>query len=440
MRISVIGTGYLGATHAACLAHWGHEVVGLDRSEERVARLAQGRAPLFEPGLDDLLAGGVSAGRLRFTTDPAEIGDCEVHFICVGTPQADAEGHADLQAVESAVESLGSVRRSSALVVGKSTVPVGTAARLRERLRQMGSPELRLAWNPEFLREGQAVTDSLHPERVVLGVEDPADDMLLRRVYAPLVRDGVPVISTDMATAELAKASANLMLAARISLVNVLAEVCEHAGANAADLTRIIGLDSRIGRHMLTPGVGYGGGCLPKDSLAFAARAQELGVPVAGELVAQVDRINRHQVDRTVDLAAELAGGTLAGVPVAVLGGTFKGLSDDLRESPALAIANRLAGRGAVVRLHDPVASEAIRRECPHLEASSDVLTTCRGAELVLVLTDWPQFADLDPFRIAELVTRRVVLDGRQVLDPEKWRAAGWRVWVLGSGDGACAS
>jgi UDPglucose 6-dehydrogenase len=435
MQISVIGTGYLGATHAACLAEWGHDVVGLDREPARVEPLALGRAPFHEPGLDDLLERGREGGRLRFTTDPEEIGDCEVHFVCVGTPQSHDGDAAELAAVWSAADTVAQVHRRPALVVGKSTVPVGTADQVRDRLADASGGDLALAWNPEFLREGQAVADSLRPERVVLGTDDPADDAVLRRVYAPLVHDGVPVVSTDLATAELAKASANLMLAARISTVNLLAEVCEKAGGDAADLTRVLGLDSRIGRHMLVPGIGYGGGCLPKDSRAFAARAAELGVPGAADFVAQVDRVNRHQVDRTITIAGELLSRPLAAARIGVLGAAFKGDSDDLRESPALAVARGPAGRWAHVRVHDPAAAAGVRRQAPELEVLDGPVQACRDADLVLVLTDWPEFGDLDPERLAGIVATPTVLDGRQVLDAAKWRAAGWRVYTLGSGE-----
>lgn len=435
MRVSVIGTGYLGATHAACLAAWGHDVVGLDPDDQRIDSLSAGTAPFHEPGLDDLLRRGVEEGRLRFTTESEGIGDCEVHFVCVGTPQSAGCEDADLSAVWSAVDAVARVHRRPALVVGKSTVPVGTAAEVGRRLSDQSDGDLSVAWNPEFLREGQAVADSLHPERVVLGTEDPADDILLRQLYAPLVRDGVPVVSTDLATAELAKASANLMLAARISVVNLLAEVCERAGGDAGDLTRILGLDSRIGRHMLVPGVGYGGGCLPKDSHAFAARADQLGVAGAVDFVAEVDRVNRHQAERTVAIAGELLDQAVRGARVGVLGAAFKGNSDDLRESPALVVARALAERGASVRVHDPAAGPKVAREAPELEVRPTAEDACRDADLVLVLTDWPEFADLDADVLGRVVGTPTVLDGRQVLDAAKWRSAGWRVYTLGSGE-----
>ena len=424
MLISVVGTGYLGATHAACLSATGHQVVGVDRDPERIRVLREGRAPFHEDGLDELLADGVAAGRLRFTDDLADVADADVHFLCVGTPQCEDGDGADLSALWSAADGLGPHLRDDALVVGKSTVPVGTAVRLRERLGA------RVAWNPEFLREGRAVRDTLRPDRLVLGVDSDEDHQVLLRVYADLVAAGVPVIRTDPATAELAKVSANAMLATRVSTVNLLAEVCEASGADVGDLTTILGADSRIGREFLAPGLGYGGGCLPKDTRAFVARARELGVVESADLLEAVDRVNLRQRARTVELALSLLpGGTGS---VAVLGGAFKAESDDVRDSPALDVATRLHRAGVTVRLHDPHAGANVRREQPDLTVVDDVAGACRGADLVLVLTEWPQFAALDPHEVGRLVHRRAVVDARLVLDPEKWVGAGWDYRALG--------
>ncbi len=433
MRVSVIGTGYLGATHAACLASWGHDVVGVDTDAERVEVLARGRTPFHEPGLAELLAEGVASGRLRFSSDPGAARDADLHFLCVGTPQsADGPG-ADLSALWSALEALRPHLRPSSVLVGKSTVPVGTAAKVRDRLHAVGAP-VTVAWNPEFLREGRAVQDSLRPERLVLGVEPGPGEQRLREVYRPLLAAGVPVVRTSLETAELAKASANLMLATRISLVNLLAEVCERSGADVADLTRVLGLDSRIGGHALVAGVGYGGGCLPKDSRAFAARAEELGVVHARGFVAQVEAVNRHQVERTVRLAAELLSGPVAGARVGVLGAAFKADSDDVRESPALAVACALQDLGARVSVYDPAAGDNTRKVAPALEVTTSAQDACEGAALVLVLTDWEEFRALDPGAVKSLVARPVVVDGRRVLDADRWRACGWQVRVLGDG------
>lgn len=436
VRISVIGTGYLGATHAACLAACGHEVVGIDNNPERLERLSRGSAPFHEPGLDRLLAQGVAAGRLTFTDDLNAAAEADVHFLCVGTPQR-AGGHAaDLSALHSVVSALACVLERPCLVVGKSTVPVGTAREMGERLRRDAPARDRvgIAWNPEFLREGHAVEDSLRPDRLVFGVEDDEADQVLRDIYAPMINEGVPVVRTDLATAELAKASANVMLAARISLVNMLAEVCEAADADVGDLTRILGLDDRIGSKFLNPGVGFGGGCLPKDTRAFVARAEELGVGGTAAVLREVDAINMRQRARTIDMAVDLLGGRPEGRRVAVLGVAFKSDSDDVRDSPALDIACTLEARGADVHVYDPQACENARRVNPRLTCSADVDEACLDAEIVLVLTDWDEFRGIDPVALSSVVRHPRVIDGRLVLDPDKWRAAGWDFHALGRG------
>lgn len=432
--ISVLGTGYLGATHAACLTALGHTVVGVDRDAERVAALNDGRAPFHEPGLDDLLAEGRDSGRLHFSTDVAEAADADVHFLCVGTPQQPGSYAADLDALWAAARDLAPLLTAPCVVVGKSTVPVGTAAELRDlfRAEAPAKDDVRVAWNPEFLREGHAVEDSLRPDRLVLGVEDEQANQVLRSVYASLIHAGVPVVRTDLATAELAKVSANVMLAARISLVNLLAEVCEAAHADVGDLTEVLGLDARIGDSFLSPGLGYGGGCLPKDTRAFMARARELGVAESSALLREVDATNMRQRSRTVDLAGALLDGQLRDRPVAVLGAAFKAGSDDVRDSPALDVANTLAARGAAVSVYDPRAGDNVRRVCPQLRVAQSVQEAVAGADLLLVLTEWPEFGSLDPVELASLVRNPQVLDGRLVLDPDKWHAAGWRVHALG--------
>jgi UDPglucose 6-dehydrogenase len=433
VRVSVLGTGYLGATHAACLASCGHEVVGVDNDPARVERLSSGLAPFHEPELDELLGAGVRSGRLRFTTSIEEAAAARVHFLCVGTPQRAGSHAADLSALWEVVGSLAPLLEQPCLVAGKSTVPVGTAERVVAELRERApvGGGVQVAWNPEFLREGHAVYDSLRPERLVFGVENDAADRTLREVYAPLLEAGIPVVTTDLATAELAKVSANVMLATRISLVNMLAEVCEAAQADVGDLTTILGHDSRIGSLFLTPGVGFGGGCLPKDTRAFVARAEELGVGEPLALLREVDCINMRQRARTVDLAFDLVGHG-RGATIAVLGAAFKAGSDDVRDSPALDVAATLHARGAHVRLYDPAAMPNARRVCPELEYCEDALAACRGADAVLVLTDWEEFASLDPFELSDVVASRRVLDGRLVLDPDKWRAADWDFHALG--------
>jgi UDPglucose 6-dehydrogenase len=434
--ISVIGTGYLGATHAACLVACGHDVVGVDSDPQRVERLREGAAPFHEPGLDPLLAQGVEGGRLRFSTEITDAAEADVHFLCVGTPQRPGAHAADLSALDSAVQALGPHLRRPSLVVGKSTVPVGTARGMAELLRREApaGDGIEVAWNPEFLREGHAVEDSLHPDRLVLGVESDEADLVLREVYAPVINGGVTVVRTDLATAELAKVSANVMLAARISLVNMLAEVCEAADADVADLTRILGLDERIGSKFLNPGVGFGGGCLPKDTRAFVARAEELGVGGPAAVLREVDTINMRQRERTIDRAVALLGGRVHDKRVAVLGAAFKADSDDVRDSPALDVAATLEARGADVHVYDPKAARNARRAHPTLKTHESVTTACQDADVVLVLTDWHEFAGIDPVALADVVRHPRVVDGRLVLDPDKWRAAGWDFHALGRG------
>lgn len=437
VRISVLGTGYLGATHAVCLAFCGHEVLGIDTDAARVAQLAQGVAPFHEPRLAELLDEGLRAGSLSFDTDLARAAQfADVHFVCVGTPQRAGSHAADLSALWGAVHALAPLLTRRCLVVGKSTVPVGTAATVRDSLVEQApaGAEVELAWNPEFLREGHGVEDSLRPDRLVFGVESDLAHEVLREVYAPVLAAGVPAIRTDLATAELAKVSANVMLAARISLVNLLAEVCEVADADVGDLTRILGHDPRIGHLFLTPGIGYGGGCLPKDTRAFVARAEELGLGDAATVLREVDRLNMRQRARTVDLAVSLLDGRAHGRQVAVLGAAFKAHSDDVRDSPALDIATTLQARGAQVRVYDPKAGPNARRTSPELEIADSVEDACRGAALTLVLTDWPEFRGIEPVALLDVVARPTVVDGRLALDPEKWRAAGWDFHALGRG------
>ena len=436
-RISVIGTGYLGAVHAACLAAAGHDVVGVDTDQSRVAALSGGTAPFHEPGLDALLRAGRASGDLRFSTDFAAAADCEVHFLCVGTPQlADADG-ADLGYIWAAVRELATYLTRSCLVVGKSTVPVGTAAELARELA-MTAPAgdgVRLAWNPEFLREGHAVDDTCRPDRLVFGVADETSNQLLRQLYASVVPRSTPIVRTDLATAELAKVAANVMLAARLSVMNVLAEVCEAADADVSDLITVLGHDGRIGGRFLTPGLGFGGGCLPKDLRAFNARAGELGVDRPRRLLAEIDAVNLHQRARLVDLALDLLGPRRdRPAKVAVLGTAFKAGSDDVRDSPALDVARQLHALGARVCCYDPKAGESSARVAPELERANDVEAACTGADLTLVLTEWAEFRAVDPVALADLVASRVVVDARLTLDPDKWRGAGWSFHALGRG------
>lgn len=432
MRMTVIGTGYVGTVHAACMADLGHEVLGVDIDADRIAALSAGRAPLREAGLDDLLARTVASGRLRFTTSLAGgAAFARTHFLCVGTPQRPDSEAADLRFVNAVVDGLAPHLLPGSLVVGKSTVPVGTAAGLGRRLAAT-TPGSEVAWNPEFLREGCAVRDTMHPERLVVGVTSTDADAVLRTVYAPMLRAGVPFFSTDPATAELVKVAANSFLATKISFINAMAEVCEAAGADAHLLARAVGADARIGDRFLDPGLGFGGSCFPKDIRAFAARAEELGVGDAVVFLHEVDRINTRQRQRTVALARRLVGGSFAGRRVAVLGASFKPGSDDVRDSPALAVATAVQRQGAAVRVHDPQALDNARALCPGLGYALDIPKACEDADLVLHLTPWQEYREIDPARLAAVVRTPLLLDARNCLDARPWRSAGWTLHAPG--------
>ncbi|WBU36795.1 UDP-glucose dehydrogenase family protein [Homoserinibacter sp. YIM 151385] len=425
MKISVIGCGYLGAVHAACMAELGHDVIGIDVDPGKVATLAAGSAPFFEPGLPELLASGRDSGRLRFSTDMAEAAGAEVHFVAVGTPQQAGSEAADLRFVDAAIDALLPHLGAGALVVGKSTVPVGTAARLAEKVAATGAT---LAWNPEFLREGFAVQDTLHPDRLVYGVADGDERAAaqLDAIYASALADETPRLVADFATAELVKVSANAFLATKISFINAMAEVAEATGADVTVLADAIGHDARIGRRFLNSGIGFGGGCLPKDIRAFMARAEELGVGHSVGFLKEVDAINLRRRDRVVELAVEALGGDAAGRRVAVLGLAFKPDSDDVRDSPALDVAARLRALGVEVRAFDPEAIETARRIHPELGYAASAEEALEGAEAVLVLTEWKAFRALDPETVGSAVAQRAVVDGRNCLDPAVWREAGW--------------
>ncbi|ANS62778.1 UDP-glucose 6-dehydrogenase [Streptomyces lincolnensis] len=432
MRLTVIGTGYVGTVHAACMADIGHEVLGIDIDAERVAALSAGRSPVHEAGLDELLARHVASGRLRFTTSLAEGADfARTHFVCVGTPQRPDSKAADLRYVDAVVDGLVPHLRPGSLVVGKSTVPVGTTARLTRRLAE-AAPGCEIAWNPEFLREGSAVHDTMHPERLVVGVSSERADAVLRSVYRPMLGAGVPYFGTDPATAELVKVAANSFLATKISFINAMSEVCEAAGADAMLLARAVGADSRVGPLFLEPGLGFGGSCFPKDIRAFAARAEELGAGEAVVFLHEVDRINTRQRTRTVDLARRLLGGSFTGRRVGVLGAAFKPGSDDVRDSPALAVAAAVQEQGAAVRVHDPEALDNARTAYPGLGYAFDVPKACEDADLVLHLTPWPEYQHLDPAALAAVVHRPLLLDARNALDAPAWREGGWTVHALG--------
>lgn len=435
MRISVIGCGYLGAVHAACMAKLGHEVVGVDVDEHKIKDLAKATAPFYEPGLEALLRDVQDTGRLSFTTDMSLAAGSDVHFICVGTPQKKGENGADMAYVDAAIHALLPHVAPGDLVVGKSTVPVGTAARLADLLTGT-EPTAHLVWNPEFLREGHAVNDTLNPDRLVYGVANGSEEhpavAILDNVYSSSLASGTPRLVTDHPTAELVKAAANSFLATKISFINAMAEVCEATGADVTRLADAIGLDDRIGRKFLHAGIGFGGGCLPKDIRAFMARAGELGADQALTFLREVDAINMRRRTRVVELTRQLCGGILLGKRLTVLGAAFKPESDDVRDSPALSIAAQLQLQGAVVTVTDPKALDNAARRFPELHYESNTEVAVHKADALLLLTEWQEYRDLDPYTLADAVSAPLILDGRNVLDAPKWRTAGWTYRGLG--------
>jgi UDPglucose 6-dehydrogenase len=412
----------------------GYEVIGLDVDQAKIDALRAGKIPFFEPGLPELLAKHIDSGRLRFTTDYAEVADfADVHFVCVGTPQQKGQYAADLTHVEAAFTSLASRLTRRALVVGKSTVPAGTAARMAGILAEIApNKQVELAWNPEFLREGFAVEDTLRPDRLVFGVHSEWAEQTIRSAFEPVIEAGTPVIVTDFATAELVKVAANSFLATKISFINAMAEVCEATGADVTQLADAIGHDARIGRRFLNAGLGFGGGCLPKDIRAFIARAGELGVDQAVSFLRDVDEINLRRRARTVELGLDVLDGSYRGTKVAVLGAAFKPNSDDIRDSPALEVAAAVGRRGAEVQIFDPEANANAKRVHPELHYADSLDAVLEGVDLIMLLTEWDVFRAMDPEAVGRKVSRRNVVDGRNVLDPIQWRAAGWVYRSLG--------
>ncbi|MDV2977770.1 UNVERIFIED_CONTAM: UDP-glucose/GDP-mannose dehydrogenase family protein [Actinomycetes bacterium ARC8] len=448
MRISVIGCGYLGAVHAATLASMGHTVVGIDVDAGKVDQLARGAAPFHEPGLDELLRDGRSTGRLTFSTDAASAQEAQVHFLCVGTPQDKMSDAADLTFLVSAIETLLPHLAAGSVVVGKSTVPVGTVEMLRGVLARR--PDVLLGWNPEFLRQGTAVKDSLVPDRLVYGVDGGRGAAFhprsgapvgvtaaLDAVYEPLLRAGIPRLVCNFATAELIKSAANAYLATKVSFINAVAGLCDASGADVAELAEAMGMDPRIGGRYLHAGLGFGGGCLPKDIRSFRTQAAHAGATALDDWMQLVDSVNQGQRERTVALAAELSGGSVAGRSITVLGASFKPDTDDIRDSPALDVADRLAAAGAHVTVTDPKAINHAWRRYPRLRFEASTERALEGAELVLLLTEWDEYRRLCPAAAGARVRRRVVLDARNVLDAAAWQANGWSVRGLGTGSAA---
>ena len=432
--LSVVGLGYLGTTHAACMSSLGYTVIGLDTDSEKVAQLSRGELPFYEPGLEELLQTQLKSGRLTFTTDYSLIDNVDVHFVCVGTPQKADSLAADLSYVHAAISSLAPHLKAGSLVVGKSTVPVGTAQAMAAQLA-VTAPGSELAWNPEFLREGFAIEDTLRPNRLVVGVTSDRAENILRKVYAPLLEIGTPWVRADLPTAELVKVAANSFLATKISFINAMAEVCEAAGADVTVLAQAIGYDPRIGNKFLQAGIGFGGGCLPKDIRAFMARAEELGAKQALEFLREIDAINLRARQRVIDVVRTMLSEDISHYKIAVLGAAFKPESDDVRDSPALDIAAQLNAAGALVTVHDPKAITNAKKRFPALNFAQTAAECVADADLVLHLTEWREYRELDPADLAKLVKSPRIIDGRNVLDRERWVSAGWKFHALGRSD-----
>ena len=431
LKLSVIGTGYLGATHAACMASLGFEVIGFDTEASKIDLLSKGKVPFYEPELEELLSEQIKSGRLTFTNNVADLADADVHFVCVGTPQIKNGNAADLTYVNSALESIAKYVKPGGLVVCKSTVPVGTATKLRNRLLEL-NPKADLAWNPEFLREGFAVEDTLRPNRLVVGVVNDSAEQILKEVYATNLKEKTPWVRADLPTAELVKVAANSFLATKISFINAMAEICEAAGGDVTVLAKAIGYDPRIGSRFLQAGIGFGGGCLPKDIRAFMARAEELGASQAVEFLKEIDAINLRARQRIIELVRKDLSDDLQGKKVAILGAAFKPDSDDVRDSPALDIAAQIQAAGASVTVHDPKAIANAQKRNPALNFADDVNTTLKDAEIVLHLTEWKIYREIDPVKVKSIVKNPIVIDGRNALDRELWQSAGWKFRALG--------
>jgi UDPglucose 6-dehydrogenase len=431
LKLSVIGTGYLGATHAACMASLGFEVIGFDIEASKIDLLSKGKVPFYEPELEELLSEQIKSGRLTFTNNIADLAAADVHFICVGTPQIKNGNAADLTYVNSALESIAKFVKPGGLVVGKSTVPVGTATKLRNRLLEL-NPKADLAWNPEFLREGFAVEDTLRPNRLVVGVVNDSAEQILKEVYANNLKEKTPWVRADLPTSELVKVAANSFLATKISFINAMAEICEAAGGDVTVLAKAIGYDPRIGSRFLQAGIGFGGGCLPKDIRAFMARAEELGASQAVEFLKEIDAINLRARQRIIELVRKDLADDLRGKKVAILGAAFKPDSDDVRDSPALDIAAQIQAAGAVVTVHDPKAIANAQKRFPAVNFADDVNATLKDAEIVLHLTEWKIYREIDPVKVKSIVKNPIIIDGRNALDRDLWQSAGWKFRALG--------
>lgn len=431
---SVIGLGYLGVTQAAVLASLGHNVIGVDPNSSKIDQLNSGEVPFFEPGLQELFEIGLQSGKISFTTAIDErFLDVDVHFICVGTPSKEDGSEVDTSFLDKAVEQLAPYLKNESTVVGRSTVPVGTASGLESRLSSMTNKPFQLVWNPEFLSEGTAVRDSLQPERIVIGSNSLKGEADLKEIYKEIISKNVPVFTMDRQTSELVKVASNAFLALKISYINGVAEIAEKTGASASLLADAMGLDSRIGRKFLNNGLGFGGGCLPKDLAGFSAIAKRTGSKHFSDLLDAVNNVNSDRRNRVFDLAKKMLS-DFGDKKITILGVAFKPNTDDVRLSPGLQLAVELRKAGAEVTIHDPVALRNASILHPQLLQGSSLEEALTGSELLILATEWDLYRDLDENATKSLVAAPRIIDGRNVLDSTKWRDAGWEFEQLGEG------
>ena len=432
MRVAMIGAGYVGLVSGACFAEFGVDVCVVDTEASKVEALREGRIPIYEPGLDKLVEENVRDGRLSFTTVLEEAMEgADAVFLAVGTPSRRGDGHADLSYVFAAAEQVARAAKGPLVLVTKSTVPVGTGRRIKAVLDEVRpGHEIVVASNPEFLREGSAIPDFMRPDRVVIGAESDRAFQVLRRLYRPLYLIETPILQTGLETAELIKYAANAFLAVKITFINQMADLCERAGANVHDVARGMGLDGRIGRKFLHAGPGYGGSCFPKDTLALARTAQELGAPVT--IVEQTIAANDARKEQMAERVVAALGGSVAGKTVAVLGLTFKPETDDMRDAPSLVVVPRLAAAGATIRAFDPQPAHAKQLLPANTVFTEGALEAAEGADAVVLLTEWNEFRALSPKRLQAAMKGDVVLDLRNAWDPEAFRECGLNYSSIG--------
>ncbi|WP_028465779.1 UDP-glucose dehydrogenase family protein [Nisaea denitrificans] len=432
MRIAMIGTGYVGLVSGACFSEFGNDVVCVDKDEVKISRLDRGEIPIFEPGLDDLVANNVRAGRLTFTTDlTSAVRDADAVFIAVGTPTRRGDGHADLSYVYGAAKEIAAAMTGYTVVVTKSTVPVGTGREV-ERIIREARPDIEfdVCSNPEFLREGAAITDFMRPDRVVIGTESERAQEAMREIYRPLYLIETPIVFTSLQTSELIKYAANTFLATKITFINEIADLCEQVGADVHDVSRGIGLDGRIGRKFLHPGPGYGGSCFPKDTLALVKTAQDYKAPL--RIVETVVDINDKRKKQMADKVIQACGGTVSGKTIAVLGLTFKPNTDDMRDSPSLDILPALQAAGATVKAYDPEGMKEAREMLPGVEMCDNAYAPIDGADVVVLITEWNEFRALDLKRIKGLLKEPLMVDLRNVYNPDDMADAGFTYVCVG--------